>query len=65
MQPVVYILDFSEPILVQESTLDVALWVVLPQLGNNEEHLVVYFSRKLQPQEERYATIKKECLALK
>jgi len=39
---------------------------VLSQLDeNNEEHPVLYLSRKLLPNEENYAAIEKECLAIK
>ena len=39
---------------------------VLSQYSSGgEEHPVAYFSRKLLPREERYATVEEECLALK
>lgn len=38
---------------------------VLSQLQNGMEHPVMFISRKLLPPEKNYATIEKECLAVK
>ena len=39
---------------------------ILSQIDdNNEEHPVGFFSRKLLPHEQHYATVEKECLAIK
>ncbi len=38
---------------------------MLSQLQNGMEHPVMYISRKLLPHEKNYATIEKECLAIK
>lgn len=54
----VYAPDFSKPFLVQTDVSDVSLGVVLFQPG-------AYIGRKLQPREQGYTTIEKECLALK
>lgn len=47
------------------AVLEEARSVVLSQLWDEGEHPVAYISRKLQPQEQGYTTIQKECLAMK
>ena len=42
-----------------------AIGAVLSQVGgDDEEHPVAYYSRKLLPREEKYSTVEKECLAI-
>lgn len=43
----------------------VGLGVVLVQANGGEEHSVPYLSLKMLPRKENYATVKKECLAIK
>lgn len=64
-QPVLYSPDFSKDFVVQTDASDVGLGAVLSQVWNGEEHPVIYLSRKLKSHEVNYATIEKECLAVK
>ena len=58
--------DFTRQFILQTDASDRAIGTVLSQVdGEGEEHPVGYFSRKLLPREERYATVEKECLAIK
>ena len=58
--------DFSRPFILQTDASDRGVGAVLSQESEDgEEHPVGYFSRKLLPREERYATVEKECLAIK
>ena len=58
--------DFSEEFILQTDASDRGLGAVLSQMGNDgKDHPVVFLSRKLKPHEENYATIEKECLAIK
>ena len=58
--------DFRRPFLVQTDASDRGVGAVLRQLDEEGiEHPVAYFSKKLQPREEKYATVEKECLAIK
>ena len=58
--------DFSCPFILQTDALEVGVGAVLSQTdAEGCDHPVAYFSRKLLPREQKYATIEKECLAIK
>ena len=58
--------DFSRPFLLQTDASDCGIGAVLSQLDyEGTEHPVAYYSRRLLPCEEKYATVEKECLAIK
>ncbi|CAM5160551.1 unnamed protein product [Natator depressus] len=51
--------------MVFTDTSDTGLGAVLMQVdGKGERHPTVYLSKKLQPREQNYAAIEKECLAM-
>ncbi|CAM4591762.1 unnamed protein product [Lepidochelys kempii] len=57
--------DFDKPFMVFTNTSDVGLGAVLMQEDEKgERHPIVYLSKKLLPQEQHYAAIEKECLAM-
>ena len=52
--------------ILQTDASEVSVGAVLSQLDNNDQdHPIGYFSRKLLPGEQKYATVEKECLAVK
>ena len=58
--------DFSRPFILQTDASEFGLGAVLNQVDTEGyDHPVAYFSRKLLPREQRYATVEKECLAIK
>ena len=58
--------DFSRPFILQTDASDRGVGAVLSQLDDEGiDHPVAYYSRKLLPREEKYATVEKECLAIK
>ena len=58
--------DFSRPFILQTDASEFGVGVVLSQVdAEGYDHPVAYFSRKLLPREQRYATVEKECLAIK
>ena len=58
--------DFSRPFILQTDASERGVGAVLSQRSDQgEEHPIAYFSKKLQPREEKYSTIEKECLAIK
>ena len=64
--PVLHSPDFSKEFVVQTDESDRGVGAVLSQLDDNgQDHPVAYFSKKLLPREEHYATVEKECLAIK
>eukprot|EP00795_Rhopilema_esculentum_P006818 gene6818-12410_t len=63
--PVLRSPDYSKEFLLQTDASDRGLGAVLSQIGDdNEEHPVMYLSRKLLDRERRYAVVEKECLAI-
>ena len=63
--PVLRSPDFEKMFLLQTDASDRGVGAVLSQVDENgDEHPVGFFSRKLVPREERYATVEKECLAI-
>ena len=64
-EPILRSPDFSLPFVLQTDASGRAIGAVLSQVGgDDEEHPVVYYSRKLLPREEKYSTVEKECLAI-
>ena len=64
--PVLKSPDLSRPFIVQTDASDRGIGAVLSQISSDgSEHPVSYYSRKVLPREERYATVEKECLAIK
>jgi len=56
---------WDEPFIVQVDASNRALGAILCQRDqNDDEHPIVYASRKLQPREEKLSTTEKECLAI-
>lgn len=65
-KPVLLSPDLEKEFTLQTDASDRGVGAVLSQIGpDGEEHPVAYFSKKLLPREERYATVEKECLAIK
>ena len=64
--PVLRSPDFSKEFILQTDASDHGVGAVLSQLDvGGQDHPVAYFSKKLLPREEHYATGEKECLAIK
>ena len=64
--PVLRTPDFSKPFILQTDASNRGVGAILSQIDDNsEEHPVGFFSRKLLPREQQYATVEKECLAIK
>ena len=57
--------DFAKPFLLHTDASQVGLGAVLSQVIEDEEHPVLYISRKLLKHEKNYATVEKEALAVK
>ena len=64
--PVLRSPDFEKMFTVQTDASDRGVGAVLSQAdGEGGDHPIAFYSRKLLPREERYATVEKECLAVK
>uniref|UniRef100_A0A8C1RIA6 ribonuclease H n=1 Tax=Cyprinus carpio TaxID=7962 RepID=A0A8C1RIA6_CYPCA len=64
-EPVLRAPDFNCPFLLQTDASNTGLGAVLSQVQDDEEHQVVYISRKLSTTEQRYTAVEKEALAVK
>ncbi|XP_078581557.1 uncharacterized protein LOC144864980 [Branchiostoma floridae x Branchiostoma japonicum] len=65
-EPVLKSPNFEETFILQTDASESGIGAVLTQIsGNDEEHPVVYVSRKLLPRERNYSVPEKECLAIK
>ena len=64
--PVLRSPDFKKPFVLQTDASDRGVGAVLSQRNEaGDDNPIAFFSKKLQPREERYSTIEKECLAIK
>ena len=64
--PVLLSPNFDREFVLQTDASNRGIGAVLSQLDDaGQERPVPYFSRKLLPREEKYATVEKECLAIK
>ena len=60
--PVLQSPDFTRQFILQTDASERGVGAVLSQQSDDgREHPVAYFSRKLLPREERYATVEKKC----
>ena len=58
--------DFTKEFVLQTDASNRGVGAVLSQLDiDSNDHPVLVYSRKLLPREEKYATVEKECLAIK
>eukprot|EP00731_Ephydatia_muelleri_P015573 Em0008g1293a len=65
-EPALHSPDFTKEFVLQTDASDVGVGAVLSQLDEEgADHPVAYYSRKLLAREQKYATIEKECLAIK
>ena len=64
-EPVLITPNFEKPFLLHTDASATGVGAVLSQLIDGEEHPVTFVSRKLKKHERNYATIEKECLAIK
>ena len=64
-EPVLKAPDFNKPFVLHTDASQVGLGAVLSQVIDEEEHPIMYISRKLLKHEMNYATVEKEALAVK
>lgn len=64
-QLLLYMPNFNELFMVLTDASNCTTGAVLVQMEKGEECLLSYISRKLHPLKKNYATIEKDCLAIK
>ncbi|GFY33589.1 retrovirus-related Pol polyprotein from transposon 412 [Trichonephila clavipes] len=62
--PVLYSPDFTKPFIIQCGASNLGIGVVLSQVCENEEHPIMFLSKKLSLAEQKYSTTEKECAAI-
>ncbi|GFX80118.1 retrovirus-related Pol polyprotein from transposon 17.6 [Trichonephila clavipes] len=62
--PVLYSPDFTKPFIIQCDASNLGIGVVLSQVCENEEHPIMFLSKKLSLAEQKYSTTEKECAAI-
>ena len=62
--PVLHLPGFTKPFIVQVDASDNGIGAVLCQSGKDEDHPIVYCSRKLLDREKKLSTTEKECLGI-
>ena len=62
--PVLKLLDFSKPFIVEPNAYDLAVGAILLQEYNNGFHPIAYFSKKYLPAEKNYVPHNTELLAI-
>ncbi|CAM5162290.1 unnamed protein product [Natator depressus] len=63
--PVLIAPDFNKEFILQTDASEVELGAVLSQMVGDEEHPILYLSRKLLLREQKYTVVERECLAVK
>nr|XP_034307586.1 uncharacterized protein LOC117682997 [Crassostrea gigas] len=63
-RPILKLPEFNETFILRTDAADDGIGAVLLQMEDDEKLPVAYASRKLQPRENAYAVIEKECLAV-
>ena len=61
--PVLRLPDFTKTFILRTDASTTGLGAVLLQDFNGVKHPIIYISRKLQPREQKYATVELECLS--
>ena len=64
-EPVLRAPDFQRPFILHTDASGTGLGAVLAQEFDGDEHPITFASRKLLKHEKNYATVEKECLAIK
>ncbi|GFS86810.1 retrovirus-related Pol polyprotein from transposon 17.6 [Trichonephila clavipes] len=62
--PVLYSPDFTKPFIIQCDASNLGIGIVLSQVCENEEHPIMFLSKKLSLAEQKYSTTEKECAAI-
>ncbi|GFW24370.1 retrovirus-related Pol polyprotein from transposon 297 [Trichonephila clavipes] len=62
--PVLYSPDFTKPFIIQCDASNLGIGVVLSQVWGNEEHPIMFLSKKLSLAEQKYSATEKECAAI-
>ncbi|GFX37548.1 retrovirus-related Pol polyprotein from transposon 17.6 [Trichonephila clavipes] len=62
--PVLYSPDFTKSFIIQCDASSLGIGVVLSQVCENEEHPIMFLSKKLSLAEQKYSPTEKECAAI-
>ncbi|GFY78965.1 retrovirus-related Pol polyprotein from transposon 297 [Trichonephila inaurata madagascariensis] len=62
--PVLYSPDFTKLFIIQCDASNLGIGVVLSQVCEDEEHPIMFLSKKLSLAEQKYSTTEKECAAI-